>query len=359
MVPLHYRNLTNIIVSGKIRHISIITLSRYLPELWRLMHDYPYQRLDLDDSLNLHHDKYGRQALRFLFEYLDDVNKLHGESTALTDRLESSWKNTRRGSDQTIKLFDGFGRILGVLGCNTKIVSAMTGFLIHRCAEIVHGSPTNWISYINALEDMGADKSNMATILGFILKERTISHVELQRLAYNDDLYPDTIHLLARLMHSRGERQRRSLEHVACCPRKRNLGLSEHNLSHRRGFLGNGIHHGGILIDEPEFRHERYCQCRDDDDNGFRRGRRAQCPDCGRAITNPRSALFHRNHNSRHQPRLFGGRHICGGPQWLSVGSATGSDLEDYYSDDDDQVWENRQTHSIHPGFVQEEFVLR
>lgn len=221
---------------------------------------------------SLHADGITCKALRYLFDYLEEIEQGCHTSTALSDRLNNPWNSWRHGASGNRNLFMALGRILhrDRFGSNQKLQSIMTAYVMRHCAEIVRGRVDGWIDHLNALEGMGTESTELAQLLSHVINEHGKSHVPFLAHGSDGSLSCRLRLLLVELLFDGEERHDRARQSCERC--------------HQREALGHGDRR---MVPFPKLSDEHRSN-----------GRRPICSDCARR----NQFLFDKNHSQHFLP---------------------------------------------------------
>lgn len=271
MMTLDYHsNRVTICVGRSVKHLRSETIARYLPRYMDLLVYYQSPVVYPEDQL--HADGITCKALRYLFDYLEEIDQGCHTSAALSDRLNKPWDSLRHGECENGDLFMALGRILhrDRFGSNRKLQSIMTAHVMRHCAEIVRGRMDGWIDYLNALEGMGTESTELAQLLSYVVNEHGRSYVPFLVHGSDDSLSGRLRLLLVELLYDGEERDDRARRSCERC--------------HQRGACEHGDRQ---MVPFPKLSDEHRSH-----------GRRPICSDW----TRRNQVLFDRNHN---QPFLL------------------------------------------------------
>lgn len=208
----------NISFGGNRATIRRSTLRRYLPGLMRSVEYIPqHYTVAAEDYLDVREHRHIAVVLDFIFRYLNEVD-LYESSGLLLDDLDMHWNRSRHGSHTAKNVFSYLGSVLGPdnFGCCNEIWSCMQQFFSRHCAEIMHGSPYNWTSYIQALQtarqgiirNPGAD---LTSSLAMVMKEGKLNRRKLTDIATQGLLCSSSITILSRLISAKDHRDHQRL----------------------------------------------------------------------------------------------------------------------------------------------------
>lgn len=241
-----HRGAIQIIYDGKVEVIGATIISYHLPGLWQHGNVDPriYSHLEdwIEDSTGKLVDEHMQKALRYLFDFVKDID--HNRSSGrLLDKLEASWKNSSHGSNKTLRLFKSLGTILRpeIFGCGPEISSPMISFLTRHISEIIHGSPKNWIGYIQVLEDIDIEETDMRNVLSYVAKEINLKSATLHR--YRFKFSNGTLYLLDQIAHDKRERRHELRSHF-----ERHLLQKPHGLGIRDLVAPPHVRGGGFAV---------------------------------------------------------------------------------------------------------------
>ena len=199
----YYNNRVTICVGRRVMYLRSETMAHYLPRYMELIvyHGTPF--VYPEDTL--HADSITCKALRYLFDYLEEIDEGCHTSAALSHRLNTS---LRHGASENRNLFMALGRILhrDCFGSNRKLQSIMAAHVMRHCAEIVRGRLDGWIDYLNALEGMGTGSTELALLLSRVIYEHDKSHVPFLDDGSSDRLTHPLRQLLVELLFDEEER---------------------------------------------------------------------------------------------------------------------------------------------------------
>ncbi|MCJ1269199.1 hypothetical protein MMC22_009088 [Lobaria immixta] len=213
----HRSNGVSIIIGRSVKHLRPETIYLYLPNYYLALTDN--NPIAVHPEKLIHADRITCKALRYLFDYLEEIDQGIGTSTALSDRLISA----RHGPYERRNLFMALGRILHTecFGCHLNLQSIMKAYVMWHCADIVRGRIGGWIDYVNALEGIGIDRTEMAQVLSYIMNEYEKNYGLFYDYGSDGRLSYKILHLLDRLKidaDKRHARARQSCEHCSQRP---------------------------------------------------------------------------------------------------------------------------------------------
>lgn len=241
------------------------TICHYLPNYLDLT-DY-YRIAAAHPGKLVSADRITCKALRYLFDYLEEIDHGIRRSTALSDRLNNPWDSARHGPNEERNLFMALGRILHTdsFGCNPNLQSIMKAYVMCHCADIVRGRRDGWIDYVNVLEGIGIDRTEMAQVLSYIMNEYEKNNGLFYDYESDGRLSYNILDLLEELKFHAEKRHARARQLCEHCNQRPALGHGDRRMIRPPHIYG---------------------------DHGFY-GRRYFCSDCGR-FEQPRRD---RNHN--------------------------------------------------------------
>lgn len=211
--------------------LRLETIYRYLPRFFELLHYRPagFHLGELFDA-----DRITCKASRYLFDYLEEIDQGRHRSTALSDRLNNPWDSSRHGPNESRNLFMALGRILHIdgLGCNRKLQSIMTTYVISHCADIVHAQIDGWIDYLNALDGIGTDPSEIEIVLSYVKREHEKIYGPFPDHSGDWRLSGTLLKLLVELLSDEDERHVRARQQCERCHKRRVLGHGDRRMAH-------------------------------------------------------------------------------------------------------------------------------
>lgn len=213
-------NRVFILVGRNIRHLRLETITSYLPNYFDFIDLHHVNSTDLAELLCT--SSFTSKAFRYLFDYLEEIDLGCHTSTALSERLQEPWDSLRHGPNERRILFKALGHILhrDMLGCNRKLRSIMTAHVIRNCADIVRGQMDGWIDYVNALDGMGTDRTEMAQVLSCIINEFEESYWPFPDQMSYSRLSPDIQEILRELLSERKTRQCHARQRCERCEQR-------------------------------------------------------------------------------------------------------------------------------------------
>lgn len=231
-----------VILHGRITYIRASTISRYLPCLWRRYARrfpstkslYPVHYLN-----QVHQDQCTRSALRYLFEYLEEIDITAGKCTYLQESLDNAWftHGPRRGRGKGT--FIALGRILlpENFGCNKDIWSTMERFVRIHSNEIFESSSFDWVAYIRVLDEIDACKRfDLTKVIWCFSAFNDIRLQDLHNIHWIESLGPRPLRLLEKAIRLRASNAHKC-EMGFGCPNCYNLAQHKRvsDLDWRRG----------------------------------------------------------------------------------------------------------------------------
>lgn len=257
----HHSNGVSIIIGRSVKHLRPETIYLYLPNYYLALTDN--SPIAVHPEKLIHADRITCKALRYLFDYLEEIDQGIGTSTALSERLISA----RQGPYERRNLFMALGRILHTecFGCHPNLQSIMTAYVMWHCADIVRGRIDGWIDYVNALEGIGIDQTEMAQVLSYFMNEYEKNYGRFYDYGSDGRLSYKILDLLDRLKIEADKRHARARQSCEHCDQRPALG------------------HGDPRMIRPMHNYG---------DHGLH-GRCYLCSDCGRLVQLRRG----RNHN--------------------------------------------------------------
>lgn len=223
-------NRVTVPVGRDIKHLHPKIITSYLPNYFDFI-DLCYAN-STDPAELLCTNRVASKAFRYLFDYLEEIDLGCHTSTALSERLENPWDSFRHGPNERRILFKALGRILrrDMFGCNRKLQSIMTAHVMRNCADIVHGQMDGWIDYVNALDGMGTDPTEMAQVLFCIINEFEESYGPFIDQRSGSRLSPYVRELLNELLFEREKRYGHARQRCERCDRRRALANEDRRM---------------------------------------------------------------------------------------------------------------------------------
>lgn len=220
----YYNNQVKIFVGTSTKHLRLETLHHYLPGYLDLLNQHG-PRVTSPDKL-FRGDRITCKALRYLFEFLEEVDQGFHTSTALSEWLNNPWDSLRHGPNESTNLFMALGNVLHMrnFGCGPKLRSMMTAYVIRHCADIVCGRIDGWIDHVNVLEGIGTDPTDLAQVLSYVINEHHKNYFPFLNPRSDGRLSGSLRELLTELIFEREERHARARQQCERCNQRRALG---------------------------------------------------------------------------------------------------------------------------------------
>lgn len=223
----YYNNRVTIFVGTSTKQLRLETLHHYLPGYLDLLNQEG-PRATSPDKL-FHADRITCKALRYLFDYLEEVDQGFHTSTALSERLNTPWNSLQHGPNESTNLFMALGNVLHMRNfrCSPKLQSIMMAYVMRHCADIVRGRRDGWIDHVNVLEGIGTDPTDLAQVLSYVINEHHKNHLPFLDPRSDGRLSGSLCELLTELMFEGEERHARARQQCERCNQGRALGQGD------------------------------------------------------------------------------------------------------------------------------------
>lgn len=240
----HHSNQVSIIIGRSVKNLRPETIYHYLPNYYLDLTDYYPIAVHPEKLIDA--DRITCKALRYLFDYLEEIDQGIDTSTALSDRLINPWDSARHGPYERRNLFMALGRILSTkcFGCHPNLQSIMKAYVMWHCADIVRGRIDGWIDYVNALEGIGIDRTEMAQVLSYIMNEFKRNYGQFYDYGSDGRLNYNILDLLDRLKIDADKRHARARQSCEHCSQRPAHGHGDRRMIRPMHIYGDHEFHG-------------------------------------------------------------------------------------------------------------------